>query len=317
MQVENARNHACSSLVEIAVGEHDIGRFSAELECDTLHRLRCLCVDARTRGVRTRERDFRDVGMIDQRCADFLAVTGDDVEDAIRKPGFFQQLGVFQGGYRRKFGGLDHYGAAGRKRGCAFPGNKEQGGVPRRQRPDHTDGLVARPGHHVRFVDGHHRALDLVGQATEIAPPLAMVVKLSAHFGHQLAVVAHLDLGKAIGVLGHELGQPNHQLAALGRQHRGPRAFAQGLRGRRDRAIDVLRATLRDPRPRLSLVGVDAVDPPLLRGFNPLTTDVMVVCLHVGFPFPSRLWVPCHPRGRHDRTLFMESAIEQYILLES
>ena len=64
-----------------------------------------------------------------------------------------------------------------------------------------------RVGEVVGFVDGQHRALDLVGEAGEVIIPLRHVFELHAHFGDQLAVVLDLDLGQAVGVLSNQVAE--------------------------------------------------------------------------------------------------------------
>jgi len=107
---------------------------------------------------------------------------------------------------------------------------------------------VPRESESVGLVDRHDGALDLVGEAAEIAPPLGMIDELAAHLGKQLAVVADLDLGQPVGVGGDEIGELQHELAAGRRRHLRPRPVAHRLRRRGDGAIDVACAALRDLR---------------------------------------------------------------------
>jgi hypothetical protein len=65
-----------------------------------------------------------------------------------------------------------------------------------------------------RLVDRDDAALDLVGQAAEIVVPLRHVAQLGGHLADQLAVVADLDVGQALGVLGDQVAQLAQQRAA-------------------------------------------------------------------------------------------------------
>jgi hypothetical protein len=85
---------------------------------------------------------------------------------------------------------------------------------------------MAGEGKHIGLVDRHDGAFDLVGKSAEIAPPFRMIFELTEHFGKEFSVVVNLDFGEPFGIRGHQVRQPQHQFAALGRGHRCPRALA-------------------------------------------------------------------------------------------
>ena len=102
--------------------------------------------------------------------------------------------------------------------GAIFHAIKQQRRIPRRDRRDDAERLAAREVEHVGLVDRDDAALDLVGEPTEVAIPLRQVAHLRRHLGQQLAVVAHLDIGERLRVLGDEIGQAEQQLSARGRR---------------------------------------------------------------------------------------------------
>src|SRR6185437_5291878 len=94
--------------------------------------------------------------------------------------------------------------------------------VPGRERRNDTDRLMRGVGEGVRLVDRHEAAFELVDETAEIPPPLRMVAELPQHLGHQLAVVAHLDLSETLRVRSHEVAKLAHRLATRRCRHLRP-----------------------------------------------------------------------------------------------
>ena len=72
-------------------------------------------------------------------------------------------------------------------------------------------GSLQRVGEVVGPVDGHHGAVDLVGETAVVIEPLGQILGLRVHLRDQLAVVAHLDLGEVLGVLLDQVGDAAQQ----------------------------------------------------------------------------------------------------------
>ena len=145
-------------------------------------------------------------------------------------------------------------------------------------------GSLQDVGEVVGPVDRHHRALDLIGQAAVVVEPLRQVLGLRVHLRHQLAVVAHLDLGQVLGMLLDQPGDAAQHLAARGLRHGRPRALVEGAPGRLAGAIHVLGVALGDQRPRLAGVGVEGLERLAGGGLAPLAVDVGLVVLELGRP---------------------------------
>ena len=85
----------------------------------------------------------------------------------------------------------------------------------------------------------------------------------------RLAAVERLERRQLVGILLDQVGQLEHEPAAIGGVHRAPGARFQGLPRRLDRPVDVGRARRRDLRDRLAgrrvvrleLTAVDRVRP--------------------------------------------------------
>jgi hypothetical protein len=133
-----------------------------------------------------------------------------------------------------------------------LPRGEEERGVPRRDRGDDADRLVARVIEHVGLVAGDDMPFDLVRQSAIVVIPLRHVGGLRAHLGQQLAVVAHLDLGEELRLLGDEVAELAQQRAALRGVHLRPLAAGECLVRGLDRAIRIFLSALGDQRPRLA-----------------------------------------------------------------
>ena len=166
--------------------------------------------------------------------------------------------------------------------GATFQAIKQQRRVPRHDCGDDAERFVPREVEHVRLVDRDDAAFDLVGEAAEVAEPLADVAALGEHLGDQLAVVAHLDLGQALGVLQHQVAEPAEDLPARGRSERGPRAAIEcRIRGL-DGAIDLGLAAARQQRPDITRERILALEHRAAIGVVPLAADMGLIALDRG-----------------------------------
>ena len=211
---EDAGDRTGRGGLQIGILEDDVGRFSAELERDPLQAARGGLIDLCACRIRSREGDLRHARVRNQLGADLGPEAGDHVEDAIGNAGLFCQSGEFQRAGRGEFRRLDDDGATGGKRRGAFPGDEQKRRVPGRERCNHADRLIGRVGEGLRLVDRHKAAFELVDEPAEIPPPFRMVAQLAQHLRHELAVVAHLDLGETLRVRGDEIAELSHRLAA-------------------------------------------------------------------------------------------------------
>ena len=226
--------------------------------------------------------------MVDQLGADLGAEAGDHVEDAVGNAGFLGQRREFQRAGRGEFRRLDDDGATGGKRRGAFPGHEQQRRIPGRERRDDADRLMRGVGKGVRLVDRHQAAFELVDEAAEIPPPLRMIAQLAQHLGHQLAVVAHLDLGETLGIGGDEVAELAHRLAARGRRHLRPRAAPHRLIGGFHGLVGIGLGAARNLRPGFAAIGIDRIEPLAIGGIDILAVDVELIGFHVYPPIETR-----------------------------
>jgi hypothetical protein len=214
--------------------------------------------------------------MLDQRLADLVAETSDDVDDAVGKSCLLEQPAK---GQRRNRGILrrfpDHRIAGGQRR-RQLPCRQHQRRIPRRDCGDHAKRLFQRVVEHAGLIDRDDPALDLVGQATEVSEPLRHVIELHPHFADQLAVVAGLKPGQVFGFLGQQIGEAAQQQPTLRRRHRPPLTLKSHLGGFH-RVGDIVGRRTRDTRPRLPGIGIVAVEGALCAGAGPPAPDKHVV----------------------------------------
>jgi len=246
---EDARDHTLDRVLDLGVVEHDVRRFAAELEADALHAARRRLVDLLSCEVGAGERHLGDERMLDQRRARFRTEAGDDVDDTGRKAGFLDEtheLERARGGVLRR---LDDHRVAGRERRRQLPRQQQERRVPRDDRRDDAERLVARVVEGVGFVGGDDRALDLVGEAAEVVVPLRHVRGLRAHLGVELAVVANFDFREVAGTLRDQIAQRAQQRAPARGGHPRPVTGTERRVRRPNRAVDIVGPGAWDGRP--------------------------------------------------------------------
>lgn len=131
-------------LVEVGFGEDEERRFTPRFERDVLHRAGGHFHDlfAGQRGAG--ECDLVDEWMLHQRGAGFAAVAVDQVHDAWRETGFFDQSAEDEDAEWCLLGGLEHYRVAAGESRSKLPGGHGKGIVPWDDLSHDTDGLAER-----------------------------------------------------------------------------------------------------------------------------------------------------------------------------
>ena len=274
---ENAGDHALHRVVQVGVVEDDVGRLAAELHRHALQTARGRFVDALTSGVRAGERHLGHQRVLDQRPAHLVTESGHHVHDSGREARLLHQRHQLQRRRRGVLRRLDHDRVAGGQRRRHLPRRQQQGRVPRDDRRHHPQRLPPCVVEDVGLVGGHHRALDLVGQAAVVVVPLRHVRRVREHLGIQLAVVADVDLGQTGRVLGHQLTQPPQQHAAPGGRHARPLPRRErAVRGTHG-AVHVLGRSAWDQRPGRAQVGVIGLEIVAAGRFGGGPVDVQLV----------------------------------------
>ena len=110
---KDARDDTIGGIVEIGIGEDDVGRFAAKLKSDPLQASRTRLVDLSARGFATGERDLGDMGMLQQCRPDLGAEACHNIDHALWKTRLLEQLAESEGRCARMLGRLEHEGVAG------------------------------------------------------------------------------------------------------------------------------------------------------------------------------------------------------------
>ena len=131
-------------LLQVGVGEDDVGALAAELQGDRLHLLRAARHDPLAHLGAAGEDDLADVGVVDEALADDRPLARHDLEHALGDAGLERELAEADRGERRELGRLEDDGAAGRERGREAPAGDRHGEVPRHDDADDADRLLER-----------------------------------------------------------------------------------------------------------------------------------------------------------------------------
>ena len=235
---EDAGGGRLAGGLDVGIVEDHVGGLAAEFERDPFEVAGGAAQDAAADAGRAGERHLVDIGMIDQRVADDAAGAGDDVEHARRQAGFQRQFADPQRRQRGQFGRLHHDGAAAGQRRRQLPHPDHQREIPRHDHGDDADRLAHGVGQ--RVVAGRdHFAADLVGPAGVIGQRVDRGRQILAqHARDRLAGIEAFQRCDFIGVLLHQVDEPQQDLAALGGAHGAPRTFEGAARGG-DGAIDI------------------------------------------------------------------------------
>ena len=277
---EDARDRTLHGVVEVRIGEHDVGRLPAELQRDMLEVARSRLVDVAPAALAAREGDLRDLGMLDQRCAHLGAEARHHIQDAWREASHVRETSQFDGGGRRELRRLENECVAGREAGCQLVHREQQRRVPRRDRNTDAERLVARVVERVGLVDRQHSAFDLVRQSAEVAEILGQVAHLRAHLRDQLAVVAHFNPREPFRVALDQVRQAEHEQAASACRQLRPRAV-QRLVCRLDRAFRVGLLCARHRCPHLAGVRVGRLKRLPVNSVHGLAVDEHVIGLYL------------------------------------
>ena len=252
------RSTPLTALSSSRVVEHDVRRLAAELHADALQsraprlrRSRCPVASEPVNAT------FATSGCSTSGAPTSAPKPVTTLTTPGGKPGLLDQLHELERRGRREFRRLDDDRVAGGERGRQLPRGQQQRRVPRHDRRDDAERLVARVVERVGLVGRQHRAFDLVGEAAEVVVPLRHVRGLRAHLGDELAVVAHLDLGELPRVRRDQVAELAQQRAALrSRSASASRLSVNALCAARTARSTSAGVAARDQRPRLAGVRV-------------------------------------------------------------
>ena len=263
---EHGQHAAVDGELEVGVVAHDVGRLSAELQRHFLERRRGGGVDRDAGRLAAGERDRIDARVGDQRRAGLRAETGHDVDDAVGHARFAAELGQAQRRERRELRRLEHARVPDGNGGSDLPSRLHQRRVPRGEQRADADRLFAHQRDHLafpaekRFAVEERALLALLDRAREERAVVGGARNVAVGgLAERFSRVARLERGKLFAVADEQLGQGSQHLGALRNGCARPRPVVEGAPRRRDRTIDVVRASARDAREDLAAGGIDVV----------------------------------------------------------
>ena len=203
------------SAVEIGVGENNGGRFAAQLERQALQLIGRGFHDDGAGGGFASQRDERDQRMSHQRRARFFAEALDNVEDAGRQVGLFEDLRELPRRERRPLGRFQDDRVAGGERRSDAPGGKHHGRVPGRDdaaRAHRHSQAVVEPLVIHRIRAAVHGLLGVFGVKAEV---FGGAGDLRANDLERLPGIQAFDGGQLVAVLFDQAGDLEQVLLAV------------------------------------------------------------------------------------------------------
>ena len=140
--VEHRVRRGRRGLLQVGVGEDDVGALAAELQGEPFDLARAVGHDPLAHLGGPGEDDLAHRGVIDQALPDHAALARQHLEHPLRQARLQRQLADPHRGQRGGLGGLGHDGAPRGQRGRHAPGQDRHREVPRHDEADHADGLV-------------------------------------------------------------------------------------------------------------------------------------------------------------------------------
>ena len=231
--IKNAKVDPRNRILDVGIVEHDVGALAAELERDLLQVRACSSLhDLPADDGAARKGDLVDVHVRGNGSARRLAKAGQDVDDAGREAGFFDELGCKEAGQRCLLGGLEDNGVAAGDGGANLPGPHDDGEVPgndlaadanlcmsasvtkEASRRKEAYGLAARIVEGVR-VGLDDFAMDFIGPPAIVSNAADGGAKVGAGHHDALAVVERFDGCDGVQVRLHQVCQLHKVLSSL------------------------------------------------------------------------------------------------------
>ena len=227
---EHAEERTVDCRFEIGIGKEDVGRFSTQLQSDSLHRVSRLLHDDLADGSAARERDLINIRVLHDWRAAGLPKAGDDVHDTFRQPDFLEPLRHLQRCERSLLRWLEDARTSSGERWSQFPRRHQQRIVPGNNLSGNAHRLLQSQTH---GVIGHRIdvAQNLRRQASVVLEAGRHVADIELGFNDRLPGIPAFQLCQGGCVLTYFFRQPEEHSAALLRRGRSPRAiFKRGLR---------------------------------------------------------------------------------------
>ena len=241
--------------IQIGVGEHDLGRLTAQFECAADEMIGRQFLDNLADGGRAGEGNKIDAAMGSEGCTGDRAASGNDVDCAGGEAGFGGQLREAQRSGAGIFGGFEHYRITGgerRREGAAkhlrrvVPGKNVTSDAIRFTQ-DSDEGAIDI---------GHHFAVEFIGSASVEFE----VARKSCDIGNGcragFAGIAGFERGEFAGMAPDEIAEAGEHAAAVEGRGPSPWALVEGPAGGAYRGIHIFRRAVGNGFPRGTCGGV-------------------------------------------------------------
>ena len=218
--VEDAPGCTGRGLLKVGVSEHDVGALAAEFEGDGLDVLGAALHDSLAHRRGAGEDHLAHELVIDEALADHRSLAGQNLQHAFGNAGLKCKLAKTDGGERSDLGGLEHHGAAGRKRRRESPAGDWHREVPRHDDADDTDRLLER---HVDATGHRNLATEeALGGAAVVLQNIGDVVDLPPGIADGVAGVDDLQKCELILVRTHDVGEAAQKVRSVSGRHLAP-----------------------------------------------------------------------------------------------
>ncbi len=202
-----------------------------------------------------RQRDHRDLRMIDEGMAGRRSVAGDDVHHAFGED-VGDDLGKLQRRQRSLLGRFDDDRVAARQSRGEFPGGHHEGIVPRRDRAHHADGIAADHRGMASHVLARHGSMHVAygtgKEAKAIGNRRHLVLQNADPW---LAAIQRFENGEPLRLPIDGIGELQEQARALGGGRARP--GLERLRGSIHRFVDLRGRGIGELDDRLLGLGID------------------------------------------------------------
>ena len=259
-------------LIHVAIGEDDVWALPAQFKRCSLQSIGRALGNQLGRIHVTRERDLVDVGMSHHGIAGGFTHPVEQIDDTGRKARFLHQLAHSQNRKRRLFGRLHDNGVTAGQSRTPLPCRHQQRKVPGNDLAHDANGLAKGIGQEVA-PNRDRFSFDLVGPAREISQTVHNAAQVAASIGNRLAAIQRFQPSQLFGICLDQIGQLEHQLAAITGIHSTPGSFFEGLTSGFDGGIDVLFRRMSDLGNGFARGGIISFERCAVRGIAPFVIN--------------------------------------------
>ena len=175
-----------------------------------------------TRGSGSRETDFADARILQQRFADDPARPGNNVEHARRQSGFMENLNNLNVRQWCRAGGFDHNGVSRNESRTDLIAQQRYREIPRHNRTAHADGFFDDHSITPVIKGGHISAPDGLGQTGVVLQRVGKPADLEDSFLEGFALFFCEKPGEFLLTLFQDVRRGEKNLGALRRRNRRP-----------------------------------------------------------------------------------------------